>query len=91
MKDSAAQVVDAFTDAMYSVKETQQWLLLTASHLRLAIASGEADARLQPMVEYLELQGGRLRDFVRGLHEVPHIEPATPEVNVKQPIDPKAN
>jgi hypothetical protein len=44
------------------------------------------------MVEYLELQGGRLKDFVRGLNEAPMLDPPSePIVNVKQPVDPKAN
>jgi hypothetical protein len=84
-------LVTNFLISMNSVQEVQTLLLLTAGHLRVAIRDGEADPKLMPMVEYLELQGGRLKDFVRGLNEAPLLDPPAPEVNVKQPVDPKAN
>lgn len=92
MKDiDTTSLVANFIMSMASVQDVQTLLLLTAGHLRVAIKDGEADPKLQPMVEYLELQGGRLKDFVRGLNEAPMLEPPTPEVNVKQPVDPKSN
>jgi hypothetical protein len=89
--EETQQIVNQFLDAVMAVRETQTWLLLTASHLRLAISKNEADARLMPMVEYLEKQGGNLQEFVRGLNNPPVLDLSEPVVEPKKPVDPLAN
>ena len=90
-KEQTLTIVDNFINALNNVRETQTWLLLTASHLRTSISRNEADTRLIVMAEYLEKQGSALQAFIRGLDEVPTIDLVIPEEVVSRPVDPKLN
>ncbi len=79
MKPEQTQlVINEFVNAVLSVRDTQTWLLLTASHLRLSLKSGEIDERMLPMIEYLEMQGGNLVEFVKQLDRAPIIDLGEP-------------
>lgn len=85
-----SSLVSQFISEMLAVRRLQNWLLLTASHLRISIASGESDAKLSVMADYLDKQGASLKDFIKGLDEAPIVS-LSAEPEVKTQLDPKAN
>lgn len=87
-----SKIIDEFIHQMCQVATLQEWLTNIVGHLRVSIASGEADARLVVMAEYLEKQAANLSAFVKGLENPPKLDGAAaqPVVNVK-PVDPSVN
>jgi hypothetical protein len=91
-RESNMKAWDELIEKMLDVQRLQRWLILTAGHIRISVASGDTDASLLPMAEYLEKQGGNLNQFIRDLDNPPNLDAGQqPVVNTKPTFDPKAN